>query len=480
MKKNIFLCHGDIVLLRNTLKKIDDKEESIILKGLFSTGDKKIFELNNVNIFTLFDFVKNNINYNTKTYLSAEEINFFRKECFYNFITQTDRLSIKLVSNIDKLKMFDLFVSYFLDYFRKENITNVIFHTTPHLAFDFIFFHIANYLKIKKTIFFRTYYEDAILIADDYRKGSFFPICNSKNTYHNQLLEKKDSAWSKVGALHNKTSLQKNFLSGLLNLCIVLIKKTKYTFLNKQLQSFNVLHKKNNFLIFLHLHFLHLVKTLRLRKAYKKLSKKFDLNNEFVFFAMHNQPEKTTNPEGQEYDNQLNALKYLRKILDKKIKIFVKEHPKQLSPFTGDVRQLYSRSEEDYDLINQIENCDLLNIDIDTKTIIKNSKLNATITGTLAWESVLQNIPSVTFANTWHSGCKSTPVINGNLEIATKQINELIKKNKTEINDDVLNFSNEINDKIFFTTISDFEIQNSSTDQNILKKNLYSAILEAL
>jgi hypothetical protein len=480
MKKNIFLCHGDIDLFRNILKKINDENESIIFKGLFTTGDKKISKLSNVNIFTLFDFIENNRNYNNKTYLSAEEINFFRKECFYNFITQTDRLSINLVSNTVKLKLFDLFVSYFLDYFRKENITNVIFHTTPHLGFDFIFFHIANYLKIKKIIFFRTYYEDSTLIADDYRKDYFFPIINPENKNQNQLLKKKDSAWSKAGVILNKTSLQKKNLSGLLNFCIILFKKTKYTFFNKQLQSFNVLDKKNNFFTFLYLHFLHLVKTLRLRVAYKKISKKFVFNNDYVFFAMHNQPEKTTNPEGQEYDNQLNAIKYLRKILDKKIKILIKEHPKQISPFTADVRQLHSRSVEDYELINQIENCDLLDIDTNTKDIIKNSKLNITITGTLAWESLLQNIPSATFANTWHSGCKSSPIINDDLEIATNQINGLIKKNKTEINNDVLNFSNEIKNKIFFTSISDFEIKNSSTDQNILKKNLHSAILRAL
>ena len=82
-------------------------------------------------------------------------------------------MSIKLTSNSEKIKLFDLFVSYFLEYFKDKKITNVIFHTTPHMAFDFIFFKIADFLNLKKTIFFRTYYEDITLIADDYRKNNF-------------------------------------------------------------------------------------------------------------------------------------------------------------------------------------------------------------------------------------------------------------------------------------------------------------------
>ena len=187
---------------------------------------------------------------------------------------------------------------------------------------------------------------------------------------------------------------------------------------------------------------------------------------------MHNQPEKTTNPEGQEFDNQLNAIKFLRKALNEKIKIYVKEHPKQLNPYTADVRQMHSRSIEDYNLVNSIENCELVNINQDIKEILINSKINFTISGTLAWQSLLKKIPSMTFSNTWHSSCKSSPIIKEDILSATKQIEELLSKSKDEINDDINFFSKEIEKNVFITSISDLEIENSSKNKEMLKKSL--------
>ena len=199
-----------------------------------------------------------------------------------------------------------------------------------------------------------------------------------------------------------------------------------------------------------------------------------------MFFAMHNQPEKTTNPEGQEFDNQFNAIKFLRNVLDKKIKIYVKEHPKQLNPYSADVRQMYSRSIEDYKLINDLENCELININQNTEEILKNAKINFTISGTLAWQSLLKQIPSMTFSNTWHSTCKSSPIVKEDTLLVVKQIQELLSKTKDEIASDKEYFLKEIEKNVFITSISDLEIENSSNDKNKLKQNLYNAILRSI
>ena len=71
---------------------------------------------------------------------------------------------------------------------------------------------------------------------------------------------------------------------------------------------------------------------------------------------MHNQPEKTTNPEGEEFDNNFKAINFLRKIVDINIKILVKEHPKQLNIFSGDVRQLNFRDSSLYSEILKLQN----------------------------------------------------------------------------------------------------------------------------
>ena len=475
MQKKIFLSHGDITLFREILFKISLNEKNISFKGMFSTGDKRLPSFNQTDTFTLYDFIKNKKKYFTSYNLTSDEINYFRKECFYGFISQTDRLSIISIPVSKKIKLFDQFISYFLEYFKNNKITHVVFHTTPHLAFDFIFFHIANYLNLEKIIFFRTYYEDMTLISKDYRKNNFLPIINQQQSLKIDILKKNISVWGKLGKSINKISSNSNNLTGIIYFFATLSKKLKYTFINRELQSFNLLNSNNNFFSFIYLHFFHLFHTYSLKKKYLKICKKPDYDKNYVFFAMHNQPEKTTSPEGQEFDNQINAIKILRKIIDKKIKIYVKEHPKQLSPFTGDVRQINSRSIDDYLMINKLENCELLDISIDTNEIIKNAQINFTISGTLAWQSLLQSVPSMTFSNTWHSNCKSSPVIEKDLSHAVDQVNELLKKKRQDVSNDLNLFQENIRDKLFFTSISELEIRESSNDDNILKENLYKA-----
>ena len=480
MEKNIFLCHGDSFLFREIISKISSSEKNTNFIGIFVTGEKDKILSSKTHIFTLQDFIKNQEKYMEKNNLTISEINYFRKECFYDFMSQTDRLSKISISSLEKIKLFDLFLNYFLNYFRKNKITNVVFHTTPHLAFDFIFFHIANYLKIKKTIFFRTYYEDITMISEDYRKKYFSPIINDDKNNNIEILKRNISVWGKLGVSINKNSVNTKNINGLFLFFLNLIKRLKYTYLDKQLQSFNLLNKNNNFIIFVYLHFLHLFRTFKLKKKYKSICKKPDLTCDYVFFAMHNQPEKTTNPEGEEFDNQINAIKLIRNVVDKKIKIYVKEHPKQLNPFTADVRQLNSRTIHDYNLIKNLENCELIDINIDTKSIIKNSKINFTISGTLAWQSLLENVPSITFSNTWHSSCKASPVINNDMNRAKEQVNDLIRKDEKQIFNDLKIFESEIKNKLFFTSISEFEIKKSSNKEDHLKTNLYNAMLSSL
>ena len=480
MTKNIFLCHGDITLFREILTEISLKEKNILFKGMFSTGDKDLPSVNKTDSFTLYDFINGKKKYYTNNNLTPDEINYFRKECFYGFISQSDRLSINSIPATKKIKLFDQFVSYFLEYFKNNKITHVVFHTTPHLAFDFIFFHIAHFLKLEKIIFFRTYYEDMTLISKDYRKNNFMPLVNQQQELKIEIMKKNISAWGKLGKSINKASTQSNNFTGIINFLIILLKKLKYAFINRQLQSYNLLNTKNNIFSFIYIHFYHLFHTYSLKKKYLQLCKKIDYSTDYVFFAMHNQPEKTTSPEGQEFDNQINAIKLLRKIINKNIKIYVKEHPKQLSPFTGDVRQINSRSIDDYLMIDNLENCELLDISIDTSEIIKSAKINFTISGTLAWQSLLNNVPTMTFSNTWHSNCRSSPVIKNDFSQAIDQVNELLQKKKEDVVNDLKLFQENIRNKLFFTSISEFEIKKSSNKEGVLKDNLYKAFISII
>ena len=53
-------------------------------------------------------------------------------------------------------------------------------------------------------------------------------------------------------------------------------------------------------------------------KFYENISiNSFNFKKKILFFALHNQPEKTTQPEGQNFDFQYNAIKFLSSNLSK-------------------------------------------------------------------------------------------------------------------------------------------------------------------
>jgi len=70
----------------------------------------------------------------------------------------------------------------------------------------------------------------------------------------------------------------------------------------------------------------------------RDLKKSYDANNsppsfseEYIYFPLHYQPERTTSPEGGHYVDQTIVAKMLSKIADDQL-VYVKEHPSQFDP----------------------------------------------------------------------------------------------------------------------------------------------------
>ncbi len=136
---------------------------------------------------------------------------------------------------------------------KNNEISHLFFQTTPHMGFDYLLFHTANFYKIKTFIFFRTYYENLIIISEDYRYSKFKPIEN-KNLFLkvNDDIEKlSPSVWYNLGKkINNESKNKSNFLKGLLFFHLLLIKKIKYLIFNKQINSFHSLDGKINIFFF--------------------------------------------------------------------------------------------------------------------------------------------------------------------------------------------------------------------------------------
>lgn len=123
-----------------------------------------------------------------------------------------------------------------------------------------------------------------------------------------------------------------------------------------------------------------------------------NLDEDYVFFPLHYEPEKTTNPDGGDFYDQMSALIELRNLIPENVEIYVKEH---YSQFTGSLKGWMGRDSEFYENLKSIEGIRIINENYSSKELILNSKMVASIGGTASLEAALMGIPSLIFGNPW-------------------------------------------------------------------------------
>lgn len=113
----------------------------------------------------------------------------------------------------------------------------------------------------------------------------------------------------------------------------------------------------------------------------------FEIKDSYSVYFLHFQPEYTVDSLGKFYHDQVNLISNIASSLPSNIKLFVKEHPGMVG----------LRESTFYSKILEIPNVELLDHDIDSQLLIKNSKLVFSIVGTVGLEATFFNIPSIMF-----------------------------------------------------------------------------------
>ena len=142
-----------------------------------------------------------------------------------------------------------------------------------------------------------------------------------------------------------------------------------------------------------------------LRKQIKVHEEEININHPYVYFPLHYEPERTTNPDGKRFHDQFSALLELRNIIPNNINIIVKEHPSQI--LVAD-RASRGRSPLFYNLIKNVEGVKLAPIFYNSIQLMLKSKFVATITGSVALEASVLGIKTLTFGQTWYKGLPNT------------------------------------------------------------------------
>jgi len=166
-----------------------------------------------------------------------------------------------------------------------------------------------------------------------------------------------------------------------------------------------------------------------LLKEFNKNCEQVDLSRDYVYFALHYEPERTTNPDGAEFHDQAIAIAKLRELVPRNIDIFVKEHP---THFYRAKKGIRGRSPLLYDFISNIDGVKLTPQNESSLELIENSIFVATITGSAAFESAVMGKKALVFGDTWFNGCPNVTLWGQGLtfqEIFEKKISspEVIK-----------------------------------------------------
>ena len=186
------------------------------------------------------------------------------------------------------------------------------------------------------------------------------------NTYTTKFITSK---WEKI-----KAALNFLFVSTNTNI------KTHYTYFGRT--KFKVLKKSLTDLI---------VEKYREIFISKNLKKEIDDKTPFVYFPLHQEPERVLLIGSPFYTNQIETVRHIAKSLPSDYKLFVKEHPTQTIRGWREISF--------YKEILEIPNVELLHPSVSSEQIMKKCSLVITVGGTAGLEAAFYQKPSIIFAD---------------------------------------------------------------------------------
>jgi hypothetical protein len=149
-------------------------------------------------------------------------------------------------------------------------------------------------------------------------------------------------------------------------------------------------------------------------------------NQNYVYFPLHVEPERTLSIESPFYTNQLSLLPLIAKSLPLGYTLLVREHPLMGTTERG-------RPESFYKKILEMPNVSLIDSSVSSHDVIQNSSAVITINGTSGLEALFLGKPTITFTETVYSFLPGVFTID-KIDSIPKKLN-LALNSKININD---------------------------------------------
>ena len=369
-------------------------------------------------------------------------------ECKTVFLNTIDRCAAAPISIYKINTLYYELLLFFKSFFEENhNLTHVFFPATPHFAPDIVLFYVSKYFKKKTIILTRTDFDNKYIFNLDWRLPIIYEQVLNVNYINSSILNttsnfiEHSKKLNEQSLSYNKKKI--NFLKKLKNYYFI-FHHARYIYNNQSLYSPIYFNNDIKIVDLFRIIYNRIYINNNLYNLYRSISEKPDLSIKYIYFALHFQPERSTQPEGSFFENQLLAIRLLQSNLPKGCMIYVKEHPRQFDNDAPDLRKVHARVPEFYTQINKLLNVKLINIDFNSDQLINNAMIVATITGSTGWQALKKGKPIFIFGYPWYSSCFGTYVIRSSSDI-TNALVEIAKLNNQIISNEVERFINRIN-----------------------------------
>ena len=153
------------------------------------------------------------------------------------------------------------------------------------------------------------------------------------------------------------------------------------------------------------------------------------LEEKNIIYYLHYEPDLSTLVWSPYFKNQLEVITNIAFSLPNGYRLYVKEHP--LSAGTRPIKY--------YEKITKIPNVRLLSHKLSTGSLLRNTSMVITVTGTIAWEALLFGKPVITLGNVFFNCFKGVVHLTDWTQLRSV-ISNLIRNDATYSRQDVVEF----------------------------------------
>lgn len=339
-----------------------------------------------------------------------------------------DRLDARPVRLEDLRGRYLQYLAYWMFFRDRARPDAVVFHATPHMAYDYVLFHVCRAAGIPTLIVDRTYLDERLVLLSDYRDvpgpdaaeiaaeiaragrsadpvqpddqgapaGGASPPTAQLDALNRKLndvdeIENELSWWGIVRSVVNR-NLPRSFSARVLSSANALARRRERE-LVFQLRSARA----------------H-VKARRALRYYDDHAAPPSGAEPFLFFPLQFQPERSTLPGAGALPDQQHIVDILVASLPAGWRLLVKEHPRQ---FRRGILWSKGRGDDFYERLVARPEVALAPLETSSRDLMAGCRAVATATGTAGWEAVTRGKPVLCFGYPWYARCPGVARVAG-------------------------------------------------------------------